>query len=137
MPFEIAVPFNVGEDGQIDTVSGPDAQVRQHVLSLVNTGFNERVMLPVYGINANSLIFEDMDANEVSLLVGKQVTTAFRNWEPGVELTSVVPDSSRGTEISQIDVLYRRLDAPDSLQSANSNTAIIGSDGTVKEVIRG
>lgn len=137
MPLEISIPFNVGEDGRLDTISGPDNQVRQHVLSLVNTSFSERVMLPTYGVDAQSLIFENMSTGAISLSVSTMVDTAFANWESGVELVAIVPDSSLGDTISQVDVQYRRKDAPDSLQAANSNTAIIGADGTVKDIVRG
>lgn len=137
MPREISMPFNIGEDGQVDTTSDPDGQVRQHVLSLVNTSYTERVMLPNYGVDAQSLIFENMDPNEVSVLTARYVEESFATWEPGVEMISVVPHVGPEGEVSVVDVEYQRRDAPDSNQSSNTNTAIIGADGTVKDIIRG
>lgn len=63
---------------------------------------------------------------------------AFARWEPGVELLKAeanVKDSEDNWAFVDID--YRRRDAADSGTVANSNIAIIGANGTVREVVRG
>lgn len=138
MAYEISMPFVVGEDGQVNTTSDPDQQVKQHVLSLANTDHYVRVMLSNYGMNQSSLVFEDADTQQVAVLAGQLASQALAAWEPGVELLNVTPVvDPLSDEISRVDILYERKDSPDSGQTANTNTAIIGADGTVKEVIRG
>jgi uncharacterized protein len=136
MPSEIAMPFRLGTDGRVVTVSDPDALVRQHVLALVNTQPGERVMLPQYGVGTAALVFEDDDVEDISARAATMVSDAFTLWEPGVRLASVMPVTS-DDRIARVDVTYSRLDSPDTGAAANSNTAIIAQDGTVKEQVRG
>lgn len=138
MPSEMVIPFHVGADGQIDTTSDPDAQVRQHVLSLVNTEPGERVMLPSYGVAASQFLFEPSD-DEIPIRLGTLVESAFAAWEPGVRLTVVVPERAQfePNNLERIDVEYSRLDSPDVDAIGGTNIAVISAAGSVKEVIRG
>lgn len=138
MPSEIAVPFRVDGSGRVVTVSDPDAQVRLHVLALLNTVPEERVMVPGYGVNTVGLLFDDPDGEEIAIQASMQIREAFNAWEPGVGLVRAEAsgEDSEGN-FSVVDVQYRRLDAADSGTVANSNTAIIGANGTVREIVRG
>lgn len=136
MPVEIAVPFRLDGNGRVVTVSNPDAQVRLHVLALVNTIPDERVMVPGYGTDLTGLMFEEED--EVEAQVSLRVRNAMSAWEPGVELVYANPDLSDDTPgFAKVALSYRRLDAPDSATLANANVAVIGVDGDVREVVRG
>lgn len=137
MPIEISIPFHVGEDGKVDTLSDPDAQIRQHVMSLINTAPTERVMIPTYGVDTYSQVFAPEDLDVVSIFLGNMIREAFDTWERGVQLTSVVPKPDDSNDIAEVDVEYQRRDSVNTTGMANSNTAIIGSDGTVKEIVRG
>lgn len=137
MPSEIAVPFRVDLNGRVVSTSNPDAQVRQHVLALINTTPEERLMVPGYGVNLVGLTFGGSDPEDVATQASLRIQDAMAVHEPGVELLSTTPEMNEDGNIAQVSVEYRRLDAPDSAAAANANTAIIGASGVVREVIRG
>lgn len=137
MPTEISVPFNIGSDGRVVTTSDPDAQVRLHVLALINTSPIERVMVPGYGIPLTNLMFSDLDNEEVTAQMQTMITSGFQTWEPGVRLDDVVASDDSGGNLAALDVHYSRKDAADSGTTANTNSAIIGANGEVREIVRG
>lgn len=136
MSAEIAVPFRLDGLGRVVSITDPDAQVRQHVLALVGTHPYERAMVPGYGTDLTGVMFEEQD--EVETQVSIRVSAAMVAHEPGVELLEIIPTPNENTEgFADVSMEYRRLDAPDSSSLANANQAIIGVDGTVREVVRG
>lgn len=138
MPSEISVPFHVDRDGRVVTTSDPDAQVRLHVLALLNTVPMERVTVPGYGVDSVGLLFGDPDGDEIATQTATRVRDAFQAFEPGVGLIKAEPQlEESGDNFAYVDVQYRRLDAADSGSVANSNTAVIGANGTVREIVRG
>lgn len=138
MPSEIAMPFRLDGSGRVVKISDPDAQVRQHVLALLNTTPQERAMVPGYGTGLVGLLFGDPDGDEVASQAAVMVRTAMKTWEPGVDLIRAAPDQERSVENrAVVEVEYRRLDAADSETVANANTAVIGANGVVREVVRG
>lgn len=138
MPSEIAIPFRVDGNGRVVTTSDQDAQVRLHVLALINTVPVERAMVPGYGTNVLGLVFGDPDGDEVAAQAAVLVRDAFATWEPGVELLkSEANERDSEDNWAVIEVDYRRRDAADSGTVANSNVAIIGANGRVREVVRG
>lgn len=93
-------------------------------------------MVPGYGTNLMGLLFDDED--EVEAQVALRVKDSMRAYEPGVELISVTPDPASSDEgFAKVSLEYRRLDAPDSATLANANVAVIGTNGEVREVVRG
>lgn len=138
MPSEIAVPFRLDGNGRVVAATNPDDQVRLHVLALLHTTPEERAMVPGYGTDLVGLMFGDPDGDEVAVQAGLRIRASMREFEPGVDLIRVDPDldGSEGN-FARVDVEYRRLDAADSGTVANSNTAIIGANGVVREIVRG
>ena len=136
MPKEIAIPFRFGSDGRVATVDNPDVQVRQHVQSLINTQPTERVMLQNYGVNSHGLLFSNDDPQELALSLSRRVTSAFDEWEPGVSVTRAQPDVT-DEGVARVDIMYKRKDSPYTSSSEGVNTAMVGSNGVVREVIRG
>lgn len=137
MPTEIAVPFRLDGNGRVVTVTDPDAQVRQHVMALINTHPEERAMVSGYGVDIHSLLFLD-EQDEIATQVSLRVRNAMQKFEPGVEL--ITARSGKGSSednITKVDIEYRRLDAPDSGSMAHSNAAVIGANGVVREIVRG
>lgn len=140
MPSEIAIPFRLGADGHVATESSPDAYVRQHVLSLINTQPGERTVLGDYGIPLADLLFEDDDEDLLAEL-GDQISNAFADWEPSIVLQDVDradPTGRPDVGEARVQIAYARTDSPESQidgRSANEVTIIAG--GQVKEVIRG
>jgi phage baseplate assembly protein W len=137
MPSEIAVPFRVGADGRVVTTSDPDEQVRQHVVALINTSPTQRACVPGYGVRVTPLMFENMDGDDVAVQLRTEVSRAMQEHEPGVALISAEVGDDTGENLASVDIRYARRDAADSGTAANANTAIIGANGVVREVVRG
>lgn len=134
MPIEIAFPFALDDSGQVAVESNPDAQIRNHVLALVNTARSERVVLGDYGIPLVQELFEN-DPTVVSNEVASLIRAAFAKWEPGITLVSVsATPQDTGVNVS---VNYQRQDAPETgLGGSKINTAVITVGGHVAEVVR-
>lgn len=139
MPSEISIPFRLTASGGIASESNPDRQIRNHVMSLINTNPGERVVLTDYGVPLLDALFEDGDET-VATIISDQIQNAFAIWEPGIVLESVAPDPNGkyGDGLTVVDVEYARADSPESANTTRkTNTAIIRVGGDVREVIRG
>lgn len=138
MPSEISIPFRLGPDHKIATEAIPGAQIRQHVMSLINTEPGERVVLGDYGVPLAEMVFEENDES-VAQVIEQDLRSALEKFEPGVQIKtlSAVPGMT-GDGLSQINLQYYRTDAPDTpAVSRNMNVAVISASGKVSEVIRG
>lgn len=136
MPIEIALPFALDDSGQVAVVSNPDAQIRQHVLSLVNTARSERVVLGDYGIPLVQELFEN-DPKAVTTQVSQLIRAAFAKWEPGITLLNVTATNPPNADTVSVSVQYQRQDAPDTgVSGTKVNTAVITVGGHVTEVVR-
>lgn len=139
MPSEISVPFRLGPDKRIATESNPDAQIRQHVMSLINTEPGERVILGDYGVPVSSLVFES-DNVAVASDLASDIADALSTFEPGVAIKEIAPVAGEaGDGLATVSVRYLRTDAPTSsnVVSRSQNVAVISTGGRVSEVIRG
>lgn len=139
MPIEIAIPFRLDSDKRIAVESNPNGQIRQHVMSLINTEPGERAVVGDYGVPLSDLLFEEGD-EVVAADLADDILAAMALWEPGVALSRVQPvTGTEGDGLSSVDVEYLRVDAPDSPVdgSRSTNVAIIGTGGKVSEVVRG
>lgn len=138
MPIEISIPFRLGPDKTVATEVIPDAQIRQHVMSLINTEPGERVVLGDYGVPLAEMVFEENDET-VSTIVAQDIQDGLAKYEPGVLVrgVSAVPGMT-GDGLSRVNVAYYRTDAPDSpVVSRNMNAAVVTASGKVIEVVRG
>lgn len=134
----MAIPFRLDADNRVAVESNPDRQIRQHVMSLINTEPGERVAMGDYGVGLSHALFENGDET-VALDLGDEIQSALARWEPGVVIQSVrgVPGMS-GDGLAQVDVQYLRTDAPDTFVAGrNTNIAVISASGHVNEVVRG
>lgn len=138
MPVEIAIPFRLDENNRIAVVGNPNEQIRQHVMSLVNTEPGERTANGDYGLPLTDLLFEE-DDDLLATDLADDLASKLSEWEPGVVLRAVqaVPDDVDGAV--RVDVQYERADAPDSssLSRQHTNIAIVSAAGQVSEVVRG
>jgi phage baseplate assembly protein W len=138
MPVEIAIPFRLDADRRIAVETNPDKQIRQHVMSLVNTEPGERAAMGDYGVGLLSAVFEPGDES-VAVDLGEEIAAALARWEPGVALQSVrgVPGTDNDGRV-QVEVQYLRTDAPDTpVSGRRTNVAVITAGGQVSEVLRG
>lgn len=136
MPTEIAVPFRLSTNRGIQAITNSDRQVHQHVISLVSTELGERVMLPGYGVQLASLLFEEVDDITVENINDK-VGAALKDWEPGVLLNRAIPVQGNIGEV-RVDVDYARRESGNTdVTGDRVNQARIKVGGEVKEVVRG
>lgn len=138
MPVAMMLPFRVGADGSIGTTGNPAVQVRQRIVTVVGTEPGERVMMPNFGVPMVDAVFETgagIVANELTQLTLRQMAM----WEPAVVVQDVQPVLDDAGVVANIDINYVRADAPDTPYrlAANLDTAIIGTNGQIREVIRG
>lgn len=136
MPSEIAVPFRLSSSYGVQAITNTDRQVHQHVISLVSTEPGERVMLPDYGVQLASLLFEEVDDISVENINDK-VGSALKVWEPGILLHRAIPVQGNVGEV-RVDVDYARRESGNTdITGDRVNQARIMVGGEVKEVIRG
>lgn len=58
----ISIPFSfTSETGRINTTESLNKIVEQQILDILTTGGGERVMIPRYGADIRSLLFEELD----------------------------------------------------------------------------
>lgn len=113
MSTEILLPLQLGTNGTIATVSDDATVTDQHVQSLISTVAGERIMVPTYGLNLAGLVFGGNDPVLQNILQN-DVTEAFAQWEPNINLLSVTPAQATDAQsgIAAVNVEY---------QSANTN----------------
>lgn len=138
MPSEISIPFQLGADQTILAETNPDAQIRQHVMSLVNTEPGERVVLGDYGVPLADSLFESAD-EVVAADVTVDISDAMSTYEPGIVIQNLTPVAGEpGDGLATIQFQYLRADAATTsiAISAQQNVAVITASGQVSEVIR-
>lgn len=137
MPIEMRIPFRLDQGGGIATTSDPNEQIRNHVMSLINTEPSERAVLIDYGVPLEEQLFENGDV-AVATELADYINSAMAQWEPGVVVQHVIPVTTEsGDGLVSVDVRYQRVDAPTSDLSKNTNMAVIRVGGHVDEVVRG
>lgn len=139
MPSEISIPFRLGPDSKIAVETDPNAQIRAHVMSLVNTEPGERVVLGGYGVPLADALFEGSD-EVVAQDVAVDIADAMAIYEPGVQILELAPvPGASGDGLATVSFKYLRTDAPTTniAVSRNQNVAVITAGGKVSEVIRG
>jgi phage baseplate assembly protein W len=83
MPY----PVRKTTKGYLPTVIDIDV-LRADLLFLLQSNFGERVMLPEYGTNLRSLVFEPNDPL-IEQRARDLITQAINNWEPRVTIDSI------------------------------------------------
>ena len=138
MPIEIAMPFRLAAGGGIATTSDPNEQIRNHVMSLINTEPWERAVLIDYGTPLDEQLFEN-DDEAIAAELADSIRNSMATWEPGVVIQSIRPvPGPNGDGLASVDVRYSRVDAPDTgVRGTGTNIAVIRIGGHVDEVVRG
>ena len=108
MSTEIMLPFQLGPNGAIATVSDDATVTDQHVQSLISTVAGERVMLSTYGLSLAGLVFGGNDPILINV-VQNEVSAAFAQWEPNINLLSVAPAQSTDAQagVAAVNVEYQ------------------------------
>lgn len=63
----IAIPFRFDTDGYVAVAEGRGNIIRQEILTLILTFLGERLMLPGYGSNLASYVYEAQDPRTISI----------------------------------------------------------------------
>jgi hypothetical protein len=117
---EILLPFQLGPNGIIATVSDTAAVTDQHVQSLISTVIGERVMLASYGLNLAGLVFGNNDPILLNV-VQNDVIDAFSQWEPNIDIENVTPAQSTDAQSGLAAV---------NVQYSSSNVNVVGTATT-------
>jgi phage baseplate assembly protein W len=103
---EIRIPFRIGADGDIDTVSNETDQITQRIRMVVLTRLGERIMEPTFGSPLPDFLFEDTDPVTMAEMAVR-IESAVGQWVPEAHVVEVRPVFDRVTEgIAQFDVLF-------------------------------
>jgi phage baseplate assembly protein W len=86
--------------GFLRTISGIDA-IRADLLLLLQTSPGERVMLPTYGTDLNSVLFDQNDGSAANF-ARNTIIEAITNWEPRIVVSDLTVNI--GGEISSNDL---------------------------------
>lgn len=100
----IAFPLRL-EGGKLAT-NAAEEHVKQSILLILGTAYNERVMRPDFGGGMERLVFEPMNAVTV-MLVQHQVQETLKRYEPRIELLSVVAGASVDQGRLEVEISYR------------------------------
>lgn len=57
----IRVPFSIAASGKVESTTTNEKIIEQQIIDVLSTSEFERVMRPLYGANAVSLLFEPLD----------------------------------------------------------------------------
>lgn len=122
------VPFQMGPNGTVATVTTDADVTEQHVQSLVSTVQGERIMVPTYGLNLAGMIFAGND-QVLENVIQNEVIDAFQVWEPGIQLLTV--DQAQSTDIqagvAAVNVTY----ALNNSNTVSTSTVPITQQATI------
>jgi phage baseplate assembly protein W len=94
---ELAVPFQIGPDGRVATVSDAVKKVAQHLISLALTAPGERVMRSSYGVGLSRMTFENASIGQFEM-AARTLQAAFQSAESGVNNVTVSVVQSVGQQ---------------------------------------
>lgn len=124
MSVSMKAPFSL-DGGRVSTTSSSAVQVEQKIINVLTTATLERVGLPDYGGNVNSLVFESLDTLafedfkvDLGLEVARSVT--------GVSIIDIIVNTR--DVLAEITVIYRL-----PLSSAQQFTFRLASPGELNE----
>ena len=134
MGTQISIPFAVLENGAVAVETDADVQVSQRIDAIVSTEIGQRAMRAKMGLPLSRLLF-GVDSSSVAAEMQNLVTQQVQKYEPGVEVVSVIPNTTQANDgVAGVTVNYRPI-IQASTTSATANTVTILVGGTVKEGI--
>ncbi|MFE9834042.1 GPW/gp25 family protein [Streptomyces sp. NPDC005551] len=90
MPKQMAIPFALGPDGSIASVTDPIQSLADRVRALTATLPTQRVMRSTFGVATTRVVF-DWDATIAQEQLNQMVREAVALWEPSARVLSVKP----------------------------------------------
>lgn len=133
MGLQMSIPFAVLQNGAVSVESDANVQVAQRVQAIVSTEVGQRAMRAAMGLPLSKILFSPNNgfvATELSGIVTQQLST----YEPGINVTSVVPVVDTANDgIATINVNYTPI-LQASTARAVADVVTIQVGGTVTEV---
>jgi phage baseplate assembly protein W len=101
-----AFPPGADGTGEVQTVDHEE-DIRQAILTILQTAPGERVMRPDFGVNLRGLVFEPVSTTTLTL-VRFRVEQALVRWEPRIDVAevNVTFDPPKGGRL-EVTVRYR------------------------------
>jgi phage baseplate assembly protein W len=105
---EIKVPFQIDVcTGGVASISNDLEIIAQHVLSLILTMHNERLMLPAYGGNVPARVFDLNSSVAAAAVLQNDLVAALQTWEPSIQNPTVqVSPSNVMPQVMNVEVTY-------------------------------
>ncbi|MGE5402345.1 MAG: GPW/gp25 family protein [Ignavibacteriales bacterium] len=100
-----AFPLQTNQRGGIN-VSKQEQKIKESILIILGTQYNERVMRPDFGCNLRSLVFAPNNAATANL-ARHYVEEGLKRWEPRIALDEVVVENDNYERQLIIHVFYR------------------------------
>ncbi|CAB4122164.1 GpW/Gp25/anti-adapter protein IraD [uncultured Caudovirales phage] len=127
MSVAIKFPFTLDTFGKVATTEYANQIYLDRVLTLLSTNIGQRPMLPEYGIDWNTALFENDD--NVERAATQAITSAISKWIPEVEVMSIIfKNDYNGKEEIMLG-----LKLPDStVASLPISSSTFSINGTVK-----
>lgn len=83
----LSFPPRVGADGRMQWSEGEE-NIREAIYVILMTQLNERIMLPQFGSNMRTLLFEPNTA-ATRQQIAEEIKDALNVWEPRIQVQSV------------------------------------------------
>ena len=100
----VSLPFKFNEFGQVSTTTDSKKMWRDRVLLVLLSRFGERLMIPSFGSDIASTVFESADmATEIAT---KTISIAFNKWLTSLELKGINPLYDYTTGTLEVTILY-------------------------------
>lgn len=134
MPKQMAIPFAIGSDGAIATVSEPVRSLSQRVRALTATLPTQRVMRLTFGVPTTDVLFE-WDPSIGQEQLNRMVAEAVALWEPSARVLAVRPVlNSDGAQVISVNVDISAGD-PSSSGVSPQYTVTISPNGDVMRTV--
>jgi len=91
-----AFPIRINAKGRLDWSTGPD-RLQAAIWIILSTSLGERLMLPDFGAGIKDYVFESNSAL-IRAQLESAITKALTQWEPRIQLTSVLATQSPDQE---------------------------------------
>lgn len=127
MTTSISFPYTIDNTGKVTSVTSTGKLYVDRVLTLLSTNVGQRPMLPQYGVDWSTAIFEN-DGDSTGAIT-QAITLAVSKWIPEVSISSIEIGNASPDGIKDVTI---GLILPDnSLYTLAVNTALFNYDGTI------
>lgn len=103
----LALPLVPGRGGALAVANGPE-KVRQAIATVLDTEPGERVMLPAFGCGLRHFLMQP-NTTATRAAVQREIESALRQWEPRIQLDSVVVTAADDPAMVLVQIAYRHL----------------------------